>query len=140
MSEPILRRLEDDGVSVPDDELLLRIVPRRWLDTTSGGAQSIAYQDQVLETAHAFGLAAPCMSVARELVWRDSSGRMDDLLVGFDADACVAMFTAKQMRELRSAAGNKQPQGVMAYPMPDAPWHAVVWDLSMSPSGSFRAL
>lgn len=134
MSESIVPRpLTDEPGSVGDGERLLRIVPRKWVDPTSGGAQSIAFQDQTLEIALRFGLAAPCMSVAIESDWLVRSGRVEDLLVGWDQESYIAVFTAGQMRALRTAAGHEQPQGVMHHAVPGAPWHAVVWDLAVSP-------
>jgi hypothetical protein len=125
-----LRALRDDPASIPDAEMLLRIVQPGFVDFSRKPYvfQSNAFQDQDRDVAAHFGLDGPCASVAVKSIWLLGSGKVEDLLAQFHPCSGIAEFTAFEIRNLRTPGGARRPQGVMPDPRPNQPWHAVMWD------------
>jgi hypothetical protein len=136
-----LRHLVDDP-SISNDDVVLRLVRP---DTIDHGppprARSNAFQQQSAEHAARHGLAASCLSVALESEWRETSSKVEDLLVQFNVSYGIVRIPVGKLRALKKLTGEVQPQGVMRAPTADQPWHAVVWDLSgKQTKGTMRAL
>lgn len=114
--------------------MVLRIVRPDTIDWVSPEprARSNAFQQQTAETAAQFGLGGPCLSVALRSVWIEQSGKVEDLLAKFDVRFGVVAIPVAAVRNLVRLSGQAQPQGIMRDPT-DEPWHAVIWDLSLSP-------
>lgn len=143
VSEGALRPLVDDLTGVPDEEVLIRVIPPKLVEFLPDGPvpQSNAYQDQSLEVARQFGLERRCASVALKSVWEALSGDFEDLLRGFDHGSGLTEFSVGHVRRLVTLGGEPRPQGVMPDPRPGAPWHAVMWDEQGTRSkGAKRAL
>jgi hypothetical protein len=135
-----LRRLVDDS-TICDDDFVLRLVRPDTIDHgPPARARSNAFQQQSPESAAQHGLAGSCLSVALESVWRERSGRIEDLYAQFDAAYGIVRIPVRELRGLRRISGENQPQGVMRDRTDDQPWHAVVWDVSgKQPRGTMRA-
>lgn len=125
-----LRELVDSDLD--PDEVLLRIVQPTFVNRAISPPvpQSNAFQDQSLSVANSFGLASPCASLAVKSLWLQSGAGVEGLLRGFPPESGVLEFTVRAARELETLGGQPCPQGVMLDPRDEAPWHAVMWDLS----------
>lgn len=132
-----LRSLVDDP-TILDDEIIFRIIPPRVVKSWDPPIMSSnAFGDQTIEIANGYGLADRCASVALESVWSESSGKIEELLRNHDSKSGVAQMTAGDLRDLHTGNGETpRPQGIMRDPQPDAPWHAVVFDLTSIPRSS----
>lgn len=128
-----LRALEND-LSISDDDKVLRIVRPDTIDweLPVPRARSNAFQQQTEDAAARFGLSGPCLSVTLRSVWIEQSGKVEDLLVKFDVTFGVVAIPVAAVRNLVRLSGQAQPQGIMR-DQTDDPWHAVIWDLSLSP-------
>lgn len=126
----------DDEDVIPDDDIIYRAIPARWINTAGvpeGSLPEISsqgFQDQPEEVARQeFGLPGACCSVASEGLLRAQSLDLTALLEFFPG-YYIAASTAGQVRSLSGANGTPIPQGIMHDPREGRPWHAVVWDKS----------
>lgn len=126
-----LRALVDDPTGVSNDDIVLRLVPGGTIDDGPPPfPRSNAFEDRSAESAATFKLGGACMSVALKSVWLEKSGKISDLLEGFDDGYGIVELSVKGLRDLQRATGVEQPQGLMLDPVDGKPWHAVVWDMS----------
>ena len=128
------RPLLDDPGAIPDHETLLRVVQPNF-QKPSGDFQSNAFQDQTLDAALRWGLADRCASVNVLSIWERESGDVQDLLRNFAPGSALAALSVADLRRLKSRGGDDMPVGVMMHPLPDAPWHAVMFGRDMKPRG-----
>lgn len=94
------------------------------------------FSDRSASVAQEYGLAGPCMSIGLaskldEMGLDVSAMLRSELLGGFDASEFgVLAFKAADLRQLQRGDKEPRPQGIMLAPMPNEPWHGVVFDLT----------
>jgi hypothetical protein len=132
--------LTDDPAGIPNDVILYRRV--RWdqiggRDRCPKGEEAAlignAFSDYPASKAHEYGLGGPCMSIGISTVLEGLRLGPDAMLIGKGPDFGVAAISAGNLRSLKRKSAEPRPQGVMAAPTNDEPWHGVVFGGSQSP-------
>jgi hypothetical protein len=136
-------RLLIDDTAIDDDVILYRRVT--W-DQIGGRAEhepgttpaisANFFTDRPASVAKDFGFAGPCMSIGLAPVMGQLNLDVEailrsELLNGRDpSEFGVVSICVSDLRQLQKGDKTPRPQGVMAAPTAQEPWHGVVFDLT----------
>ncbi len=121
-----------DDRRIRDTDTILRIVSPKnvdWPSTASAIPEitSKFFQDYSEDEAARRGLPGRCASVAVERLVRPEDPTLEICLRSFTLCHGIVAFLASAVRDLKGLDGAELPQGLMMDPLPDEPWHAVMY-------------